>query len=46
MLLFGGKNLGEALQKQKLSFVQQLMPLSEQRFLFVVKPQGTGSLPS
>ena len=46
MLLFGGKNLGEALQKQKLSFVQQLMPLSEQRFLFIVKPQRTGSLRS
>lgn len=46
MLLFGGKNIRDALQKLKLSFVQQLMPLSEQRFLFVVKPQGTGSLPS
>jgi 16S rRNA (guanine527-N7)-methyltransferase len=39
MLLFGGRNLREALQKQKANFLQQLMPLSEQRFLFVVKPQ-------
>ncbi len=35
-LLFGGNNLGDALQGQGATFVQKLMPLSEQRFLFVV----------
>lgn len=35
MLLFGGENLKTALQDQKVLFVQKLMPMSEQRFLFV-----------
>ena len=35
MLLFGGENLKKALEGQKVVFVQKLMPLSEQRFLFV-----------
>ena len=35
MLLFGGENLKDALQKEKITFVQKLMPLSDQRFLFV-----------
>ena len=34
ILLFGGKNLKEALDAQKLTFTQILLPLSEQRFLF------------
>lgn len=38
LLLFGGNNLRDALQKTRVSFVQQLMPLSEQRFLFITKP--------
>lgn len=38
MLLFGGNNLRDALQKTKVPFVQKLMPLSEQRFLFITKP--------
>jgi len=38
--LFGGRNLGDALQKQRVSFVQKLMPLSEQRFLFIVEGQN------
>ena len=36
MLLFGGNSLREALTKQKLKFNERLMPMSEQRFLFVV----------
>ncbi len=35
-LLFGGNNLGDALQAQGVRFVQKLMPLSEQRYLFVI----------
>ncbi|MEO7658454.1 MAG: 16S rRNA (guanine(527)-N(7))-methyltransferase RsmG [Pyrinomonadaceae bacterium] len=35
MLLFGGENLRRALQEQKISFTSKLMPLSEQRFLFI-----------
>lgn len=38
LLLFGGNNLRDALQKSRVSFVQKLMPLSEQRFLFITKP--------
>ncbi len=38
LLLFGGENLKKALQDQKLVFTQKLMPLSEQRFLFVTNP--------
>lgn len=39
MLLFGGNNLREALGTQRLAFDEHLMPLSDQRFLFVVKPR-------
>lgn len=35
MLLFGGNNLRAALVKQKVGFTERLMPMSEQRFLFV-----------
>jgi 16S rRNA (guanine527-N7)-methyltransferase len=35
LLLFGGNNLAVALQKQGVQFDQKLMPMSEQRFLFV-----------
>ncbi|MEO7538497.1 MAG: 16S rRNA (guanine(527)-N(7))-methyltransferase RsmG [Pyrinomonadaceae bacterium] len=37
LLLFGGNNLAEALTKQGVRFDQKLMPLSEQRFLFIAK---------
>ena len=36
MLLFGGKALSDALMNQKLKFTERLMPMSEQRYLFVV----------
>lgn len=36
-LFFGGNNLREALQKQGVDFTEKLMPMSEQRFLFVVE---------
>jgi len=36
MLLFGGPNLKEALIGQKVDFKGTLMPMSEQRFLFVL----------
>ena len=35
LLLFGGPSLGEALEKQKVRYTKELMPMSEQRFLFV-----------
>lgn len=37
LLLFGGNNLKEALKDQKVKFDVQLMPLSEQRFLFILR---------
>lgn len=37
LLLFGGPALREALQNQKLEFFEKLMPMSEQRYLFVVR---------
>lgn len=37
LLLFGGDNLQAALQGQKVEFVRELMPLSERRYLFVLK---------
>ena len=37
LLFFGGNNLREALQKQRIKFIEKLMPMSEQRFLFVAK---------
>ena len=36
LLLFGGNNLREALKTSKLNFTEKLMPLSYQRFLFMV----------
>jgi 16S rRNA (guanine(527)-N(7))-methyltransferase RsmG len=35
-ILFGGENLKTALQTEKRHFMQKLLPMSEQRFLFVV----------
>lgn len=37
LLLFGGPALRESLEGQKVSFEEKLMPMSEQRYLFVVK---------
>ncbi len=38
-LFFGGNNLREELQKNGVKFQEQLMPISEQRFLFASMPQ-------
>jgi 16S rRNA (guanine(527)-N(7))-methyltransferase RsmG len=35
LLLFGGPNLHRELQSQNIVFVEKLIPMSEQRFLFV-----------
>lgn len=35
-LLFGGPNLRDALNAQKATFTERLMPMTEQRYLFVV----------
>jgi len=37
LLLFGGPNLRDALETQKVRFEEKLMPLSEQRFLYILK---------
>jgi 16S rRNA (guanine527-N7)-methyltransferase len=37
LLFFGGNNLREALTNNKVQFSQKLMPLSEQRFLFIAQ---------
>jgi 16S rRNA (guanine527-N7)-methyltransferase len=37
LLFFGGNNLREALQKHGVNFREKLMPMSEQRFLFVAE---------
>ncbi len=37
LLFFGGNNLREALLKSGVKFNQKLMPLSEQRFLFIAR---------
>ena len=37
LLLFGGNNLGENLEKHGVKFERKLIPQSEQRFLFVAK---------
>jgi 16S rRNA (guanine527-N7)-methyltransferase len=42
MLLFGGKALGEAITRQNLKFTDRLMPMSEQRYLYVVAKGGAG----
>ena len=39
LLLFGGENLKTALQENRVRFTQRLMPLSEQRFLYVSTTQ-------
>lgn len=36
LLFFGGNSLGEELEKNGVKFEKKLMPLSEQRFLFVI----------
>jgi len=35
LLLFGGPNLREALKKQQATYIERLIPMSQQRFLFV-----------
>lgn len=37
LLFFGGNSLREALQKNRVKFKEKLMPMSEQRFLFISK---------
>ena len=37
LLLFGGPALRDAMNLQKLSFEERLMPMSEQRYLFIVR---------
>ncbi len=37
LLLFGGTNLGENLEKRSVKFERKLIPHSEQRFLFVAE---------
>ncbi len=37
LLFFGGENLAAELQANRVKFVQELMPLSERRYLFVRK---------
>jgi len=39
LLLFGGNNLRTAMEKHQLAVTAKLMPLSEQRYLFVVDPK-------
>ncbi|MBX7171625.1 MAG: 16S rRNA (guanine(527)-N(7))-methyltransferase RsmG [Pyrinomonadaceae bacterium] len=39
LLFFGGNSLREALQKNRVKFKEKLMPMSEQRFLFISKKQ-------
>jgi 16S rRNA (guanine527-N7)-methyltransferase len=36
LLFFGGNNMRDALTKQKVEFNERLMPMSEQRYLFIV----------
>ncbi len=38
LLLYGGNNLRTGLETHKVAFKEKLMPLSEQRYLFVVDP--------
>lgn len=37
LLFFGGENLKNALEKENVVFKKKLMPLSEQRFLYIIK---------
>ena len=39
LLFFGGPALRDEMKKLELIFQEKLMPLSEQRFLFVVRPE-------
>ncbi|MBX3245212.1 MAG: 16S rRNA (guanine(527)-N(7))-methyltransferase RsmG [Acidobacteria bacterium] len=39
LLLFGGKDLGERLQEARVKCVQKLLPLSEQRYLYISNTQ-------
>ncbi len=36
-ILFGGPNLGDALNGQKISFERDLIPMSQQRFIYHIK---------
>ena len=36
LLLFGGHNLGDALAKNKIGSTRRLMPLSQQRYLYII----------
>jgi 16S rRNA (guanine527-N7)-methyltransferase len=38
MLFYGGENLGEALKKLRLDVKRELLPMSDQRYLFVIRP--------
>ena len=40
LLFFGGPALGEELRRHKLRVEEKLMPMSEQRYLFVVRRKG------
>ncbi len=37
LLFFGGNSLRDALQKSNVKFAEKLMPMSEQRFLFILR---------
>ncbi len=37
LLFFGGNSLRDALQKNDVKFAEKLMPMSEQRFLFILR---------
>ena len=41
LLLFGGNSLRDGLHAQRVEFTEKLMPLSEQRFLFVVTSRSS-----
>ncbi|HKY45703.1 MAG TPA: 16S rRNA (guanine(527)-N(7))-methyltransferase RsmG [Pyrinomonadaceae bacterium] len=40
LLFYGGASLLEELRKAEVKFEQELIPLSEKRFLFVISPQS------
>jgi 16S rRNA (guanine(527)-N(7))-methyltransferase RsmG len=40
MLFFGGPALGEALGKEKVRYTGELMPMSERRYLYIIKPSS------
>lgn len=37
LLFFGGNSLGDELRKNRVKFKEKLMPMSEQRYLFIAK---------